>query len=260
MSGLEIDATLPWRHRLGLIVLKVDETIEQDFRRVTDDPSIALYHTRIESAPTVTPETLRQMEARIPGAAALLPDDTPLAVIGYGCTSAATVLGEARVAELVRSVHPGAAVTNPLSALKAAAKALGVSRLGLISPYIRPVTEALEAEMRKSGMPFVAATVFDREEERVVARISPASIRNAAEELARDGAVEATFASCTNLRAASVIGETERSTGKPFLCSNQVLAWHMMRLAGITRAIPELGRLGGVQLADQAVAAGEQVA
>jgi maleate isomerase len=260
MRDLEIDADLPWRHRLGLIVLKTDETIEQDFRRFAADPSIALYHTRIESAPNVTPETLRQMAARIPGAAALLPDDTPLAVIGYGCTSASTVLGEVRVAELVRSVHPNAAVTNPLSALKAAATALGVSRLGLVSPYIRSVTDALEAEMQKSGMPFVAATVFGQEEERDVARSARGALREAAEELARDGAVEAIFASCTNLRAASVIQETERSTGKPFLCSNQVLAWHMMRLAGITRPIPELGRLGSVQLREPEGAAHEHVA
>lgn len=260
MTDLEIDADLPWGHRLGLIVLKTDKTIEQDFRQFAADQAIALYHTRIESAPNVTPETLRQMESRIPGAAALLPDDTPLAVIGYGCTSASTVLGETRVAELVRSVHPEAAVTNPLSALKAAARALGVTRLGLVSPYIRSVTDALEAEMAKSGTPFVDATVFGQEEERVVARIALASIREAAERVAGGTSVEAVFASCTNLRAAAVIRDVERSTGRPFLCSNQVLAWHMMRLAGITQTLPELGRLGGVQLAEPAGAGREAVA
>ncbi|UUX49622.1 hypothetical protein NUH88_19755 [Nisaea acidiphila] len=260
MRELEIDADLPWRHRLGLIVLKTDETIEQDFRHLAVDPSIALYHTRIESAPNVTPETLRQMEARIPGAAALLPEDTPLDVIGYGCTSASTVLGEARVEELVRSVHPSAAVTNPLSALKAAAAALGVARLGLVSPYVRSVTDALEAEMSKSGVPFVETTVFGQEEERVVARIALGAIVAGAEEVAGNPAVEAVFASCTNLRAAGVVLEAERRTGRPFLCSNQVLAWHMMRLAGITRPLPELGRLGSVQLAGATTASREIVA
>ncbi|WP_420405490.1 maleate cis-trans isomerase family protein [Nisaea sp.] len=257
---LKIDPDLPWRHRLGLIVLKTDETIEQDFRHVAADPAIALYHTRIESAPNVTPETLRQMEARIPGAAVLLPQDTPLDVIGYGCTSASTVMGEDRVAELVRSIHSTAAVTNPLSALKAAARALGVKRLGLVSPYVRSVTDALEAEMAKSGMPFVESTVFGQEEERVVARISLGSITRAAEAVAGNPGVGAVFASCTNLRAASVIHEAERSTNKPFLCSNQVLAWHMMRLAGITRPIPELGRLGSLQMVGQGSTGREIVA
>lgn len=245
----KIDRDLPWSHRLGLIVLKTDETIEQDFRAFASDPDIALYHTRIESAPNVTPETLRQMEARIPDAAALLPDDTALDVIGYGCTSASTVLGEARVEELVQRVHPGIPVTNPLSGLKAAAAALGVTKLGIVSPYIRSVTSELETEMAKSGTPFVEVTVFGEEEERAVARIATSSILEAAELVASNPEVEAVFASCTNLRAASVIREAEARTGKPFLCSNQVLAWHMMRLAGVLAEMPVFGRLGSLPLA-----------
>ncbi|MEP3112434.1 Asp/Glu racemase [Nisaea sp.] len=248
MRDHEIDTNLPWQYRIGLIVLKTDETIEQDFRLFAADASIALYHSRIESAPNVTPETLRQMEERIPGSAALLPQDTPLSVVGYGCTSASTLLGEERVAELVRTAHPQSAVTNPLSGLKAAAAALGVKRLGLVSPYIRSVTDALENEMAESGCPFVEAVVFGEEEERAVARISLNSIIEAALSVAANASVDAVFASCTNLRAASVIQEVERRTGKPFLCSNQVLAWHMLRLAGIDRTVPALGHLGSLGL------------
>lgn len=260
MQDLRIDTDLPWRFRLGLIVLQTDETIEQDMRRFLADPALALYHSRIESAPNVTPETLRQMEARLPGAAELLPRDTPMDVVGYGCTSASTVLGEDRVAELVHSVHPSAAVTNPLSALKAAVAALGVSRLGIVSPYIRSVTDALETEMAGSGTPFVRAVVFGQEEERVVARISSGSVLSAAAELAVHDEVEAVFASCTNLRAASVILDAEERTGKPFLCSNQVLAWHMLRLAGATERVPALGRLGDMSLASEGVIRQENVA
>jgi maleate isomerase len=249
MQEHEIDPAMPWAYRLGLIVLQTDETIEQDFRIFTADPSIALYHTRIPSSPTVTTETLRQMENHIPSAASLLLKEPPLSVIGYGCTSASTVLGETRVQELVQSEHPGVPVTNPLSALKAAAAALGVTHLGLVSPYIRSVTDALEGELSESGTPFVRAVVFGREEENLVARIAPHSILSAAEKVAADPQVEAVFASCTNLRASAVIADAEQATGKPFLCSNQVLAWHMLRLAGITRTVPELGRLGSLGLA-----------
>ena len=59
----------------------------------------ALYHTRIPSAPTVTRETLKLMEADMPAAAALLPDRR-FDAIGYGCTSGATVIGPDRVAAL----------------------------------------------------------------------------------------------------------------------------------------------------------------
>ena len=89
-------------------------------------------------------------------------------------------------------------VTNPLSALKAAAAALGVTRLGLVSPYIRSVTDALEGELSASDTPFVRAVVFGREEENLVARIAPHSILTAAEKVAADPQVEAVFASCTS--------------------------------------------------------------
>ena len=41
----------------------------------------------------VTAETLRAMEDRIPAAAKLLPTGFGLFGIGYGCTSAATLIG-----------------------------------------------------------------------------------------------------------------------------------------------------------------------
>ena len=43
---------------------------------------------------------------------------------------------------------------------------------------------------------------------------------------------DAVFLSCTNLRTLNVIPEIEARIGKPVLSSNQVLAWHLLRLAG----------------------------
>ena len=40
------------------------------------------------------------------------------------------------------------------------------------------------------------------------------------------------FLSCTNLRTLDVIEEMEARLGMPVLSSNQVLAWHLFRLAG----------------------------
>ena len=57
------------------------------------------------------------------------------------------------------------------------------------------------------------------------------------------GDCDAVFASCTNLRAMEIIPEAEDILGKPVLCSNQVLGWHMLRLAGIDSDQPAGGRL-----------------
>ena len=85
--------------------------------------------------------------------------------------------------------------------------------------------------------------------ERQVARISTDSILDAI--LAVGGRdCQAVFASCTNLRAVSVLAEAERMLGKPVLASNQVLAWHLLRLAGLPDPLGIGGALSEVGLVE----------
>jgi maleate isomerase len=218
---------------LGLIVLKADETIEAEFRSLFDSKDVALYHTRIESAAKVTPETLLQMKARLCESAALLPGNRPLEVIGYACTSGATVIGSDAVSKAVRKAHPSANVTDPARALIAALHHLGVSKIGVVSPYVAEVSEAVCNLLRENG--FVPAKVgsFGQAEESVVARITLDSVEEAICAVGNDPEVEVVFASCTNLRTMGVIDRCEKRLGKPVLSSNQVLAWHMMKLVGL---------------------------
>ena len=112
------------RVALGLIILQADETLEQEFRLLMSSDVFSLYHSRVPSSLEVTEETLARMADAIPAAVSLLPTKAKLDVIGYACTSGTTVIGEDRVRELVRSVRPSVAVTNPLTAAKAAIRAL----------------------------------------------------------------------------------------------------------------------------------------
>ncbi len=168
-------------------------------------------------------------------------------MIGYACTSGATALGERKVTDLVTETQPGALVTNPLTALKAACRALGIKRLGLVSPYVAAVSQSLRDALAADGIETTAFGTFDQKEERVVARIATASILAALHEVAA-GDCEAVFASCTNLRAVEVLAQAERETGKPMLASNQVLAWHMLRLAGVGEPVAALGALAEAPL------------
>ena len=93
---------------LGIIVLQSDETLEAEFRTIFNLEGVALFHTRIPMMPNVTPSTLQQMELELPQAAGLLPTARPLDVVGYGCTSGATVIGADNVAAAIHTKHPGA--------------------------------------------------------------------------------------------------------------------------------------------------------
>jgi maleate isomerase len=228
--------------QLGLIVLQSDETIEPDFRRLIPIRADLLV-SRVPSGAEVTAETLAAMEAHLSAAAGLFPVAARFAVVGYGCTSGTAQIGAAQVALHVHAGTATQAVTEPVSALIAACRALGLGRLGLISPYIAPVSARLRETLAAAGIATPVFGSFDVPEEARVARIDGASILGAAEAVAAQAAVDGVFLSCTNLRTLEVIPALEARLGLPVLSSNLVLAWHMMRLAGLAAAAVPPGQL-----------------
>lgn len=227
---------------LGLVVLQADETIEQDFRWLVP-PGARLYVTRVPSGLEVTSETLAEMEGRLPAAAELFPGSVRFDAVGYGCTSGTAVIGAAKVAEMVRLGTTAKAVTEPVSALIAACRALDVRRLAFLSPYVAEVSARLREVLAEAGVEAPVFGSFNEAEEAKVARITTASVIEAAAALGAASEAEAVFLSCTNLRTLDAIPEIERRLGKPVLSSNLVLAWHMCRLAGLEGRFGALSEL-----------------
>ncbi len=239
----DVDGGIGTRATLGAIILQTDETLEPELARMTDMDGVALYHSRIPMVPDITPETLAGMERDLPVAARLLPPSLEFDVIGYGCTSGATVIGSDNVARAVQSVFPEAKVTNPLAAIIAAGQALGAKRLGFITPYRPEVSARMRDALERAGFEIAAFASFEEGDDRVVARITERAIVAAAERVAQSAPCDAIVISCTNLRCLRVIPEIEASTGVAVISSNQALGWHMLRLSGVTDPMPAFGRL-----------------
>lgn len=231
----ESDAGIGTRATMGLIVLQADETIEPEMARMLGQDGLSLYHSRIRMAPQVTPETLASMLAEIPGSTALLPDIS-FDVIGYACTSGATVIGPENVARAVQSARPGAKVTDPVSATVAALRHLGAKRVGFVTPYVADVSAAMRKLLEREGFEIAGFASFEEGDDRVVARIAPASILAAIKAVHAQADCDAVFVSCTNLRVLDVAAEAEAAIGCPVISSNIALGWHMMQLAGVTGA------------------------
>lgn len=229
------------RLRMGLIVLQVDETIEQDFRRLFAPDAAQLHVSRVPSGAELTPATIAGMEATLPAAASLLPG--PFDVVGYACTSGTTLIGAARVRQLVGQATRTRAVTDPLTAALDRCHGLGLRRIGIVSPYIESVAGPIRAAFEAAGVAVPDTLSFGEEVEARVARIAPASIAEAARAIARRTALDGVFLSCTNLRTLDILAPLSRELGMPVLSSNRCLAWHMATLAGV--ALPRGG--GGSQ-------------
>lgn len=240
----ELDSGESARAAFGVVVLQSDETLEKEIAPLFQASGITLLHSRIPFHDAVTPEALRAMRLALPESVGLFPSQTPLDVIAYACTSGATMIGTDEVARAIRSVKPGAKVTDPVSAVVAACRALGVRRLGFLTPYMPPVSRAIQELLVSHGLEITAFGSFEQESDKAVARIAPRSVLEGIVGLG-GGEVDAVFASCTNLRTFPIIAEAERRLGKPVISSNQALAWHMLSLGGVASGAGGPGMLFG---------------
>ena len=239
----ELDAGIAARAAIGLIVLATDHTIEHEWRKMLGIEGVAFYESRIFNSSTVTPETLRQMEAGLADAAALIRPGERLDVMAYGCTSGAMVIGEETVFRRIREARPDIPCTSPITAALAAFKALGVRRIALLTPYIDAINQMMRRYIEERGTAVPAIGSFNHGNDNEVARITPASIEAAVLTLGAEPSVDAVFVSCTSLRVAEHVEAMEAKLGKPVTSSNHAMAWHALRLAGYMEPVPGFGRL-----------------
>lgn len=247
----ETDKGAGARARLGLILLHVDETIETEFGRFTAADGVAVHCTRVRSGEELNEESLNTMAARIPASARLLPPETPMDVVGFACTSGATVIGPDNVARSIREARPAdspgtfgdTAVTDPLTAVKAACRHMGIRRLGFVTPYVASVSAAMRDLLEADGLSISAFGSFEQSQERLVARITPESVLAAVTRVGGAADCDGVFVSCTNVRTLGVLEAAEQALGVPVISSTQALAWHMLRLAGVDDPVPGAGSL-----------------
>ena len=245
----DTDAGFGSRARIGLVVLENDQTVEAELASLWPK-GVAAFATRIPMEDRVTAESLLAMETRIPEAAGLLPEVMGFDVIGYGCTSAATLIGEERVSSALHRAHPEVPNTNPISAVLAAMEGLGARRIAVVTPYNAEVTTGIVSLLEDRGLDVAAAGSFLEESDANVARITEASVAAAVREMVANctgdsdpEALDAVFVSCTSLRAYGVAADLEAELGVAVISSNLAFGWHLLRLAGIDDDLSGLGRL-----------------
>ena len=77
-----LDEGIGRRANLGLVVLRTDQTLEDEFRRMLPKEGVALYGARIHNDTDIRPDTLLEMRDRIAPTTELLPPGVDFDVIG----------------------------------------------------------------------------------------------------------------------------------------------------------------------------------
>lgn len=207
-------------------------------------PGVALHTTRLP----LTGSSEAQLLAMIDGleAAAGLLADARVDLIAFNCTAVSTYKPDAEV-EIVRriqGVSRGARALTTADALLAALDHLDARRIALITPYIEPVTRREVAYFTHEGYAVVCDASYGIDTNWDMA-CAPTSTWYDFTMAHRRDAADVYLLSCTAIESAEVIEPLEAALGRPVLTSNQALAWHCQRSAGIATPIAGFGRLLG---------------
>ena len=97
--------------------------------------------------------------------------------------------------------------------------------------------------LSNNGLNIPLTGSFFQSDDFVVGKISSESIFKSILKIGASEECEGVFVSCTNLRVAKIISKAENQLGKPVTSSNHALAWHLLRLSGISDCREDLGSL-----------------
>lgn len=164
--------------------------------------------------------------------AAELLADAQVDAIGWSGTSSSW-LGFERDQELCERIRErtGIRSTTAVLGLNELLSLKGVRRVGLVTPYTKDVQQRIAGNYRALGVEIVAERHLDGTVNHSFALVEPERLRGLIGEVAAS-APQAITILCTNLRAAHLAPEVERSLGIPLLDSVSTTVWGLLRAVG----------------------------
>jgi len=167
-----------------------------------------------------------------------------LDVIGWNGTSAGWLGFEAdeRLCRRIAEATGIPACTSVL-ALNEIFAQTGVTRFGLVTPYLDDVQSAIVRNYQASGFECVAERHLRKQDNFSFSEVGADEIRAMVREVAK-AAPQAITIFCTNLRGAPLVEDLEREIGIPIYDTISTVVWKSLKLAGVDpRRIAGWGRL-----------------
>ena len=234
--------------RIGMIVPSSNTTAEPVTTALTAGlyPKVSLHYTRIGVTQiSLDAKSQQQFELSNMLAAARLLADAGVDVIAWNGTSGAWrgVEADHAICDAITRELSVPATTGTIAQLEAF-RAYGVTRFAMAVPYLPSVRDLMLTVYRSAGFECVSSALLKSpiEINSAFAKVPADEIRDL---VARSDVAEAEGIAiiCTNFPAAWLVEELETRHGKPIFDSTILVAWHALRLAGVTDAVPGWGRL-----------------
>jgi len=213
------------RARIGLIIPSVNRMTEAQFNHYApDNLGIHVARGRVAGEPV---RTVAELTDEIAHAAGTLADAGPDLIV-FHCTHTSMkegADGEARIIELIRKTT-GIEALSTSSLVNDALRALGVSKLVVLSPYqsnadiIRYLAAAGFTVVRDVALKCATPAAFEA--------VTPQRWLELALEN-DDPEADGIFLSCTNTTQIEAVAAIENALGKPVVNSNQAVLWGCLK-------------------------------
>ena len=220
--------------RLGMLTPSSNTVLEPIVGRlVAGLPELSVHFSRFAVTEiALTPAALGQFAPAGMVAAARLLADAKVDTIAWNGTSGAW-LGFEQDKRLCADITAATGVPATTSALafREAFRALGVHRVGLVTPYTRDVQDRIMTNWEAAGFPCTAERASGLRDNYSFAEVPEDDIAGMIRAVVQEGC-DAVAIVCTNLRGALIAASLEQELGVPILDSVSVTLWRSLVMAG----------------------------
>lgn len=240
--------------RIGQIVPSSNVTMETEipalFRaREGIAPERFTFHSSRMRMKKVTREELAAMDADSDRCALEL-SDAAVDVLGYACLVAIMNMGEGyhRVSEArlhQRTIENGhaAPIVTSAGALVEGLKILGATRIALVAPYMKPLTEMVVGYIEKEGVAVADWLALEISDNLEVAAQDPAKLVEHYKRLDLSGIDALVLSACVQMPSLPAVQTIEDAVGLPVVSAAICTAHQMLTRLGLSTQVPGGGAL-----------------
>jgi maleate isomerase len=238
-------------HRIGLVVPSSNVTVETEVPALLArhaDARFSFHSSRMRMH-QVSPEELRAMNDQRERCVDELADAGVDALL-YACLVALMAQGpgehrraEEAVTEQLGKAGQHPAVLSSAGALVDALTALGARRIGLVTPYLRPLAEQVVGYLESEGFTVLDWAALEVGDNAEVGCIPGDRVLAAARGLDLTGADALVISACVQMPSLDLIEPAEAEFGLPVLSAATAGAWALLRALELPAVVPGAGAL-----------------
>jgi maleate isomerase len=240
--------------RIGLIVPSSNTTMETElpelFRRQTQATGHSYtFHSARAALKNVTREELLAMAEKAADCATAV-SDADVDVIAYACLVAVMAQGpgahnsaEAIIAGAAEQNGHPAEVTSSAGALVRTLTDLGVRRVAMVTPYMKPLTRLVSDYIEGAGIEVLDAVSLEVADNLAVGCLNPDNLLGIARNLKLEGAEAIILSACVQMPSLRAVETVEKELGLPVITAATATTYEILKALGHRPAITGAGSL-----------------